>query len=342
MKKIIKVAVIGSTGYVGLELVKILSKHQNIKINFLGSDNTNFKSLRQIDNILEFKDLPDLEPNNTFKVSDNDYLFLALPHQVSNKYVKQYFGKVKIIDLSADFRFDDYKIYSEYYGNGHECKQYLNDFIYGLPEIYKENIPNYNNFAIPGCYPTSILLPLIPLLANDLIETENIIIDSKSGYSGAGKKFDLKNIKSNNDYNFYNYNTNTHRHIPEIKQELDKFSNNKNINFTFNPHILPNFRGMMSTIYCDLKNNSKKENVYKLFKELSEKNPFLKFINTEERLDFFSIQNTNYCKIKIFESMNNKKLIIVSLIDNLIKGAAGQAVQCLNIAENFLETEALI
>ncbi len=343
MNKLIKVAVIGSTGYVGLELVKLLSKHINVKIIFLGSDNLNIKSLSQVRDITEFKNLPDLQPNSSFKVSDVDYLFLALPHQVSNKFVKLYYDKLKIIDLSADFRFDNYNIYKKFYGDNHQCIEYLQNFVYALPEFYRKEIASSHNFAIPGCYPTSILLPLIPLLKENLIEDKNIIIDSKSGYSGAGKNFNLDNIKSNSDYNFYNYNTNSHRHIPEIKQELEKFSNNKkSINFLFNPHILPNFRGMMSTIYCNLKNNLTVEEVNRVYSKFEQMNPFFKIVDKEERLDFFSVQNTNYCKIKVFNDTQDQKLIIVSVIDNLIKGAAGQAVQCLNIAESFQETEALL
>ena len=195
---------------------------------------------------------------------------------------------------------------------------------------------------MPGCYPTSILLPLIPLIKNKLIDTKNIIIDSKSGYSGAGKKFDFNKMKSKNDYNFYNYNTNNHRHIAEIKQELNKHGSENEVKFSFNPHILPNFRGMISTIYCDLNNGIQKTDIINLFQNLQKINPFIKYIDNDEVLDFFSIQNSNYCKIKVFDHYSDDKLIIVSAIDNLIKGAAGQAVQCFNIAENIEETVSLV
>ena len=338
----LKVAVLGSTGYVGMELVKILSRHSYIDINYLGSETVQGDYLKNIDNTKQYNALPLLKPNKKFNPADSDYVFLALPHAISNKYVKKYFNKIKIIDLSADFRLDNFDVYSENYGNQHECKEYLNSFIYGLAEINRDKIINYRNIAVPGCYPTSILLPLIPLINNKLIDTKNIIIDSKSGYSGAGKKFDLNKIKSKNDYNFYNYNTNNHRHIAEIKQELNKYNSQKEVKFSFNPHILPNFRGMISTIYCDLKNTVKKSDINDLFKGLQNTNPFLKIISKDEPLDFFSIQNSNYCKIKIFDHHSDDKVIIVSAIDNLIKGAAGQAVQCLNIAENIEETEALL
>ena len=342
MKNIFNVAVLGSTGYVGMELVKILSKHENININFLGSETKQGKFLTNIENNKEYNNLPILQDNNNFEPSSADYVFIALPHGVSNKYVKKFFNKINIIDLSADFRLDDFNVFKKYYGDIHECKELISEFVYGLVEINREIISKSKNFAVPGCYPTSILLPLIPLIKNNLIQTDNIIIDSKSGFSGAGKKFDLNQIKSNDNLNFYNYNTNNHRHISEIKQELSKYIINQKINFSFNPHILPNFRGMISTIYCDLNNNINKKNIIEELKNFEKNNTFIKYIEDNEKLDFFSIQNTNYCKIKIFDHHSDDKIIIVSGIDNLIKGASGQAVQCFNLSAGLEETTALL
>ncbi len=342
MKTKINVAVLGTTGYVGLELIKILLRHQHVNINFLGSDSFEGQNLSDIENNKNYFKLPILKKNELFDPSLSDYVFLALPHSVSNKFVKTLYNKVKIIDLSADFRFDDLKVYSEHYDNNHLCGQFLDKFVYGLVEINRSIISKANNIAVPGCYPTSVLLPLVPLLKNKQIISNNIIIDTKSGYSGAGKKFDKSNIFLDNDLNFYNYNTNSHRHIPEIKQELLKHETEDNISFSFNPHILPNFRGMMSTIYCDLKNNISKSDIIKLFSDFDKKNYFIKLIDNDERLDFFSTQNTNFCKLKILDSHSADKIIIVSVIDNLIKGASGQAIQCFNLMENYDETTALI
>ena len=342
MKKVIKVAVLGATGYVGMELVKILTKHNSVKITFLGSDTTHNKYLKNIDNTKEYNQLPLLKKNEEYEPSYSDYVFLALPHGISNKFVNDFYNKVNIIDLSADFRLDNIETYNQNYGDNHSCGKYLKNFNYGLAEIYRDKINKSKNIAVPGCYPTSVLLPLIPLIQNNLIESNDIIIDSKSGYSGAGKKFDIGNLKSDNDYNFYNYNTNTHRHISEIKQELNKFISRNDLSISFNPHILPNFRGMMSTIYCNFKNNVNKKNIYEILRTFDEQNYFIKFMDETKKLDFFSVQNTNFCKIKIFNHHSENKIIIVSAIDNLIKGAAGQAVQCFNLIENFEETDALI
>ena len=341
MSSKINVAVLGSTGYVGYELVKMLIHHPKVKINFLGCDSKIDNTLFNKNKNLEFLKLPNFSLNIDFDPSKSDVVFLALPHGISHKYVKEYFNKIKIIDLSADFRLDSEKVYNENYKTTHSCSNLLQEFIYGLPEINKKLIMHKNNIAVPGCYPTSILLPLIPLIKEKLINLDNIIIDSKSGYSGAGKKFEISNIKNSNDLNFYNYKTNNHQHICEIKQELEKNNRNKDINFSFNPHIMPVFRGIMSTIYCDLNTDTTTNDIKNCYKNYYSNLPFVKIKKDEDKFDFFTVQNTNNCLIKLFPHSSKNKIIIVSLIDNLIKGAAGQAIQCFNIIYNFDETLSL-
>ena len=324
------VAVLGSTGYIGLELVKILLKHSAINVVFLGSENSPNQKISTFDKNINDVNLPQLSLNSEFDPSKADLVFLCLPHGVSHNYVKKYYNKIKIIDLSADFRLDYIENYKENYGEIHSCPELLNKFCYGLVEINTNLIKKSNYIAVPGCYPTSILIPLIPLLRKKVISSKNIIIDSKSGYSGAGKKFDIKNIKNQNDYNFYNYNTNEHRHICEIQQELDKYSDDS-INFSFNPHVLPAFRGMLTTIYVDLENDKiEKKDIDNIIESSYQNFNFVRILKKDERADFFLVQNTNNCFIKLYR-YNNKKLIIVSLIDNLIKGGAGQAIQCMNL-----------
>ena len=341
MNDYFKVAVLGSTGFVGLEILKILVNHPNVIINFLGTESSKDFNFEKFDINLKNKNLPSLNLNSDFNPSMSDVVFLALPHGVSHIYVNKYFDKIKIIDLSADFRLDTISTYIENYEKQHSCPELLNKFIYGLPEINKDFIATSENIAVPGCYPTSILLPLAPLLKNNLLKTDNIIIDSKSGYSGAGKKFDMNNIKKLDILNFYNYNTNDHRHICEIKQEFEKLSTLP-IKFSFNPHILPIYRGMMSTIYCDLSENINLKNIRDSLLLFYENLPFVEIIENEDRADFFSIQNNNKCLIKLFKHHSNSKIIIVSLIDNLIKGAAGQAIQCFNLMLNLQETTSLL
>lgn len=341
MQSTISVAILGATGYVGLELIGLLEKHPNVVINFLGTESSPNKKLSLFDIRLKDNILPVLSLNTDFDPSISQVVFLALPHGISHKYVNKLYNKIKIIDLSADFRLDDIQVYSSNYGEGHSNPSLLKKFVYGLPEINKLQISQSSNIAVPGCYPTSVLLPLIPLLKKDVIKTENIIIDSKSGYSGAGKKFDIKSIKNNSDFNFYNYNTNNHRHMCEIQQELNKYSS-KEIDFSFNPHILPIYRGMMSTIYLDINNNKKINNVSKVIFDFYKDNIFVELISNDLKFDFFLIQNTNKCLIKIYKTTNSNKVIIVSLIDNLLKGAAGQSVQCFNLMYDLDEKLGLL
>ena len=330
MANFVTTAVLGSTGYVGLELINILSKHPRVQIKFLGSDSFPGDDIRKFDQRIKNDSLPSLELLDNINSINVDVIFLALPHGVSHKYVKTNINKSKIIDLSADFRLDDIQVYKKNYEKEHSCPNILNDFVYGLSEINYSKIKKSNNIAVPGCYPTSVLLPHIPLFKENLIKTDNIIIDSKSGYSGAGKKFDQNNINNNNNLNFYNYNTNQHRHICEIYQELSKHSHSK-INFSFNPHILPIFRGMMSTLYCELQNNIELKNLYQSLNSFYHNSNFVHLINEELRADFFKVQYTNHCYIKFFKHYDASKIIIVSIIDNLLKGASGQAIQCMNI-----------
>ena len=341
MTRKVSVAILGSTGFVGIVLIKILSKHPNANIVFFGTENNPEILLKDIDPSIDLPNNPSTKLNKSLDYSSVDTVFLALPHGVSNKYVKSFYSKLQIIDLSADFRLDDIETYKINYEERHCAPTLLKNFIYGLPEINKDILIKAQNIAVPGCYPTSVLIPLIPLLQNNIISSKNIIIDSKSGYSGAGKKFDLKNIRNAEDLNFFNYNTNTHRHICEIRQELNKNSKNSEVLFSFNPHVLPNFRGMMSTIYCDLLSDITKSDVINCFNVMANKNQFINFIQNDQRADFFSIQNTNNCILKIFDHYDSSKIIIVSLIDNLVKGAAGQAVQCFNLSQGFDESLAL-
>ena len=300
MSSEINVAVLGSTGYVGYELVKMLINHPKVKINFLGCDSKINDTIFSKSKNIEFSKLPKLSLNIDFDVSNSDVVFLALPHGVSHEYVRKYYNKIKIIDLSADFRLDSKEVYNENYKTAHSCSKLLQEFVYGLPEINKKLIKTKNNIAVPGCYPTSILLPLIPLIKEKLINLDNIIIDSKSGYSGAGKKFEISNIKNSNDLNFYNYKTNNHQHICEIKQELEKHNSKKDINFSFNPHIIPVFRGIMSTIYCDLNNGITTNDINNCYKNYYKDLPFVTIKKDEEKFDFFTVKNTNNCYIKFF------------------------------------------
>ena len=203
MNKKIKAAILGCTGYTGLELVNILKNHPNVILSFLGSQNYAGHNINTFDKRLKNVSMPKLNLLDNVNFSEVDVVFFALPHNVSQNIIKDNFEKSIFIDLSADFRLDDPEIYKDNYGSDHICPKFLGEFIYGLPEINYSLIKQANNVAVPGCYPTSVLLPLMPLFKDNLILGENIIIDSKSGYSGAGKKFDINNIIKNKIMNFF-------------------------------------------------------------------------------------------------------------------------------------------
>tara|TARA_Y100000590_G_scaffold469446_1_gene657051 strand:- start:3620 stop:4645 length:1026 start_codon:yes stop_codon:yes gene_type:complete len=334
MKNKIKAAILGCTGYTGLEIINILIKHPKVNIYFLGSKNNAGKNIKKFDKRFFNTPLPKIKSIDELNYSEVDVVFFALPHNQSQKIVKKNFGKCIFIDLSADFRLDNQITYKKNYENKHLCPSLLKKFAYGLPELNYKKIIKLKNVAVPGCYPTSILLPLIPLLQKKLIYSDDIIIDSKSGYSGAGKNFNVTNLFKDKNMNFYNYNTNNHRHICEIYQELEKVSKNK-VKFSFNPHILPIFRGIMTTMYCNLKRNVKQKKIFKTYKEIYKNNHFIKILDNNDKADFFAIQNNNYCLIKIFNHYQENKIIIVCLIDNLLKGASGQAVQSMNLLFGF-------
>ena len=340
MNNKIKVAVLGCTGYTGLELIYLLSNHSDVLINFLGSSSNKGKKISSFDKRLKNIKFPKIDNINEINYIDYNVVFLALPHNISQNIIKDNFNKSIFIDLSADFRLDNQKIYEKNYNNKHLCPKYLKNFTYGLAEINHSKIKKSKHIAVPGCYPTSILIPLIPLLKKNIIKSSNLIIDSKSGYSGAGKNFDMKNIFKDDQINFYNYNTNKHRHMCEIKQELEKVTKS-NLNFSFNPHILPIYRGIMSTMYCDLNKKMKKKDIIEFLKDYYKQNIFIKILDDKDRGDFFNVQNTNNCLIKVFENYDNNKIILISLIDNLIKGAAGQAIQCMNLIFDINEIKGL-
>ena len=235
-----------------------------------------------------------------------------------------------LIDLSADFRLRKSNDYKKWYKQKHKSIKNIKNSIYSLPEISKDKIKKFNIISCPGCYPTSILLTLIPLLKMKLILTNNIIIDSKSGYSGAGrgvhKKYNQKNLYES----LSAYGVGFHRHNSEIEQELKKFSKN-NIKFSFTPHLSPMFRGILSTIYIDLKNNVKIKKVQNTLKRFYKNQEFVKILKIGSQISTNDVINTNNCLISLCKTKYKNKIIILSAIDNLIKGGAGQAIQNLNI-----------
>ncbi len=338
MNNKLKIAVIGATGYTGLDLVHILSKHPKVEISYLCATRNLGKKISYFDKRIK-KVLPKITSMTNINFNKLDLVFLSLPNGEAQKIIRILYKKykrLKFIDLSADFRIRNTKIFKKNYKFNHKARNLINDSIYSISEFSKKIISNYRIIANPGCYSTSVLLPLIPLIKKNYVNKDNISIDSKSGFSGAGKNLNKK-FKHKNLFNStFAYSTKNHRHICEIDQEIfDKTK--KKINYSFNPHLLPTFRGILSSIY--LKTNpgisSKKirNELIKFYKD----SHFIKIQKLNTPLGSGNILNTNFCEISICETRVKNKLVIFSAIDNLVKGAAGQAVQNMNILFNFSE-----
>ena len=326
------ILIAGSTGYIGLQLIKLLVKHKYVNIKYLCGNNSVGKKISFFDKSLNSKKLPTITKFSKKYLKNIDVIFTALPNGQAQKISKNLDNKTVLIDLAADFRLEKSSEYLKWYKKKHKAIEKINQSVYALPEINNYQIKKKNIISCPGCYPTSILLPLIPIIKKRLIKNK-IIIDSKSGYSGAGrgvhKKYKTKNLYES----FSAYGVGFHRHNSEIQQMLNKYS--KHINFEFTLHLSPMFRGILSTIYIDLKKGVNQNNIIQTLIKHYKKDLFIKILKKNKLVSTNDVINTNNCYISICKSKNKEKLVILSAIDNLIKGGAGQAVQNLNIRFNL-------
>ena len=330
----------GSTGYIGIQLIKLLVKHKNINIKFLCGNNSVGKNISLYDRYLKNRKLPKIIRFNKKLLEKVDIIFTALPNgeaqEISNSLLKHN----TLIDLAADFRLKKSSDYLKWYKQKHKSLKNIKKSIYNLPEISSKNLKKYKIIGCPGCYPTSILLPLVPLVDKKLINLKNIIIDSKSGYSGGGKSIHKK-FKDKNLYNSLSaYGVGYHRHIPEIYQELNNYTN-QTINLVFTPHLSPMFKGILSTIYLDLKTNISLTKVKNTLNFFYRKKKFIKILKNNTPLSTNDVIDTNNCLISVCKTKYKNKIIILSAIDNLIKGGAGQAVQNMNLKFDFKIDEGL-
>jgi N-acetyl-gamma-glutamyl-phosphate reductase len=339
----INVGIGGATGYAGEELIDILLRHPDVRITNLSAKIEKPKGISEI--FPRFKGRINLicgSPDIKKITANCDLVFLALPHTVSMELAPGLLksGK-KVIDLSADYRLKDTKIYEKFYNIRHKDKLNLSEAVYGLPEIYRNKIKNARLIANPGCYPTVNILALAPLAAFDLIETGSIIIDAKSGVTGAGRKLAECLLFSELNEDFKAYKVNAHQHSPEINQELSKLAGKK-ISVTFVPHLLPLNRGILSTIYVkkSQKSKVKSQNLTALYKKFYKKEPFIRIRDEGDFPRLKDVLRTNFCDIGIKDEASS--IIIIAAIDNLLKGASGQAVQNMNIMYKLPEYTALL
>tara|TARA_Y100000389_G_scaffold10191_1_gene9531 strand:- start:4453 stop:5484 length:1032 start_codon:yes stop_codon:yes gene_type:complete len=339
MIKKLKTAVIGATGYTGLDLVYLLTRHPKIKIVNLCATKKLGKSISYFDKRIK-KKLPNISSIKKINWNDLDLVFLSLPNGEAQKIVKKKFDKykkIKFIDLSADFRINNKFIYKKNYKINHKAPGLIRKSLYSISEFNKKNILKYRIIANPGCYPTSIQLPLMPLINKNLINIKNITIDSKSGFSGAGKNLKKKFTHKNLYNSIYAYSTKNHRHVCEIDQEFFKHTKKK-INYSFNAYLLPTFRGILTTIYVNLKGKVSAKSLRNTLISFYKKSKFIKILKLNSPLGSGNVLNTNNCEISICETRLKNKVIIFSAIDNLVKGASGQAIQNMNLLYKYPET----
>ena len=339
MRKL-NVLIAGSTGYIGVQLVKLLSNHQNISIKYLCGNSSVGKNISFFDKTLKNRKLPKIVKFNKSYLKNVDIIFTALPNGEAQEISKHLLVNNRLIDLAADFRLEDPKEYKKWYKINHKAVKNISNSIYAIPEISKKYLKNYKIIGCPGCYPTSILLPLFPLLKKKLISHKNIIIDSKSGYSGAGRGIHKRNAKKNLYESLSAYGVGWHKHNSEINQELKKVSK-KNFTFIFTPHLTPMFRGILSTIYVDIPSKVNPKKVYNSLKNFYKKSFFVKVAKFNSPISTNNVINTNNCLISICKSRYKNKILVLSVIDNLIKGGSGQAIQNMNIIYNFPESRGL-
>lgn len=340
----INVAVCGATGYTGCEIIDILLRHPKANIKALTAKLD--KPARISDEFPQFKGklelvCEDLVVKDLLK-KNIDLVFLALPHRISMQYATKFIDKGKIvIDLSADFRLKDVKVYESYYGQKHLYRNYLANSVYGLPELYRDRIKKAKLIANPGCYPTGSILAVAPLLAKNLASKDTIILDAKSGTTGAGRKASLPLIFGEVAENLKAYKVGIHQHAPEIIQELDSIAGRR-VDMLFTPHLVPVRRGILTTAYVTLKKKTGLSSLHKLYRQFYRKAPFVRVYDEGLLPQVHELVNTNYCGIGIALSPDKKKAVIVSVIDNLQKGASGQAVQNMNLVCGLPETTGLL
>jgi N-acetyl-gamma-glutamyl-phosphate reductase len=330
----LNVLVAGSTGYIGVQLIKLLIKHNNVNIKYLCGNSSVGKNISSYEKKLSTKKLPKIIKYKKSLLKDIDLIFTALPNGEAQDISNDLFEHNVLIDLAADFRLNKASEYLRWYKQKHRSIKNIKRSIYSLPEVNGKNIRNFNIIGCPGCYPTSILLPLIPLIKKNLIKTNNIIIDSKSGYSGAGrgvhKKYKYKNLYES----ISPYGVGFHRHNSEIQQEISKYTKN-NFSFTFTPHLTPMFKGILSTIYVDLNKNVSVRKLEKTLISAYNKSEFVKILRINSLVSTNDVINSNNCFISICKTKYKNRVIILSAIDNLIKGGAGQAIQNMNLKFRF-------
>jgi len=336
-----RIAILGAGGYTGAELLRLLLLHPHADIRVLTGETQAGKKMADVYPHLAFVNLPALVPTASVDYKDIDLVFCCLPHGTTQEVIAVIPRHVRIIDLSADFRLSDIATYAKWYGHEHRAPDLQKEAVYGLTELHRNAIAKARLVANPGCYPTSAQLPLMPLLKNKLIASDSIIIDAKSGVTGAGRTAKQGSLFTEVDGGLSAYGVASHRHAPEIEQEL-ALAAGHGVTVTFTPHLVPMNRGILSTIYVTLAKGKTAQDLTNTLQQAYADEPFVKLAPAGVAPSTHAVRGTNLCVIGVFADRQPGRAIIVSVIDNLTKGASGQAVQNMNLMCGYPEPTALM
>jgi len=335
-----RVAILGASGYTGAELMRLLVRHPGVRIQALTGERQAGKPVAEVFPHLAPYDLPALTKIEEVDWADIDFVFCGLPHGTTQAVIAGLPHTVKIVDLSADFRLADVATYAKWYGHAHQAPELQKGAVYGLSEINRQGVQTARLVANPGCYPTSAQLPLIPMLMRDLIEADDIIIDAKSGVSGAGRDAKQANLYGEVAEGIHAYGIASHRHAPEIEQGLS-LAAGREVLVNFTPHLMPMSRGILSSIYVRLRPGKTVEDLRAALLEQYADEPFVRLLPAGVTPQTRHVRGSNFCLMNVFADRVPGRAIILSVIDNLVKGASGQAVQNFNIMCGFDEETAL-
>lgn len=335
----VRVAIIGASGYTGAESIEIILRHPQARLTYLTALPEECGCVAEVFTRFRGRCDLDIEPLDFNKLADSaDVVLCCLPHKVSMQFVPRLLkAGVKVIDFSADYRIKNTDIYEQFYQVKHTDKANLRGAVFGLPELFRSQIKNAELVANPGCFPTGAILAVAPLLKNAIIETDSIIVNAVTGSSGAGKNPSAKFHFPNMNENFFAYGIGTHRHMPEIEQVAASIAG-CDVRLIFQPHVAPLDRGILSTVYCQPKGGCTTKELADLYNEFYANEPFVQICDCAPALK--DVAGTNYCHV--FATVVKGKIVCFSAIDNLVKGASGQAIQNMNIIFGLDETLGLI
>lgn len=338
----IKVGIIGSTGYAGAELVRLLLQHKETEIKWYGSRSyidQEYASVYQ--NMFQLVDAACMDDNMEALAEEVDVIFTATPQGYCASLIKEeILSKVKVIDLSADFRIKDISVYEVWYQLRHKSPQFVQEAVYGLPELYRKEVKAARLIANPGCYPTCSILSIYPLLKNNLIDPDTVIIDAKSGTSGAGRGAKVDALYCEVNENIKAYGVSTHRHTPEIEEQLGILAGEE-VMISFTPHLVPMNRGILITAYAKLWPDVTEEEVISAYEACYQDEKFVRFLKKDVAPQTRWVKGSNYVDVNYKIDKRTNRIIMMGAMDNLMKGAAGQAVQNMNLMFGFAEDEGL-